>query len=206
MSALWNDVTLPIARHVRRRPVGALVVAALVSLGLGGCANAVMGAMTAMQADAERSQVEANKKPELTQLQTRELQTRRYDATDTTNILKVALAVLQDDGFVVTNANSDLGLLSASMNLHEKQVDDAGTAFMKGFFGIGVVSTQKWSTVESTVTVTPFGDETRVRMSARLSAISTNGGTQYQALTEPEFYQAFFTKLEKGLFIEREGL
>ena len=184
----------------------AALAAAILSIGLSGCANAISGALSAMKADNERSKMEANKKPEMTQLQIRSLQTRTYEGANTSKILRVALAVLQDDGFVVKNANSDLGLLSASKNLHEKTVDDSETAFMKGFFGIGSVSTQKWSTIEATVTVTPFGAKTRVRLSARLTAISSNGSSNYEALTDADYYQNFFTKLEKGLFIERQKL
>ena len=77
---------------------------------------------------------------------------------------------------------------------------------MKGFFGMGMISTEEWSTIETNVTVTLFGDKVRVRMAARLSAMSTSGATQYEQITEPEFYQNFFTTMEKGLFIEREQL
>lgn len=186
-------------------------LAVLLTASLGGCgavaSGVISGAVAAMTAEKERSEVESSKKPEMTQLQIRELQTRTYEEkAGRTKIMQVALAVLQDDGFVVQNANAEMGLLAASKNLHEKTVDDTGTAFMKGFFGAGSVSTQKWSTVEATLTVTPFGKQIRVRLSARLSASDSGGGTRYEAVTEATFYRAFFTKLEKGIFIEREKL
>ncbi|MCB2054878.1 MAG: hypothetical protein KDE35_11635 [Geminicoccaceae bacterium] len=177
-----------------------------VTLLLGGCGNVVSGTMAAMRADSERSEEESKKKPELTQLQIREMQTREYETDDTKQIQRVALAVLQDDGFVVANANTELGLLSASKNLHEKQVDDASTAFFKGFLGFWSISTEEWSNIETTLTVNPFGSRTRVRLSARLTAAGSDGSSNYEAITEPEFYQDFFTKLEKGLFIEREQI
>lgn len=194
--------------------IALISLAAFLSVALTGCEIALMaggraisGAVTAMQAEQERSEVEAGKKPEITQLQIREVQTRTYEEkAGRAKIMQVALAVLQDDGFVVQNANAEMGLLAASKNLHEKSVDDAGTAFMKGFLGRGSVSTQKWSTVEATLTVTPFGDKLRVRLSARLSATDSGGGTRYEAVTEAVFYRDFFTKLEKGLFIEKEKL
>jgi hypothetical protein len=46
--------------------------------------------------------------PEQTQLQIREIQTRTYDTHDTKAVLKTMLNVLQDDGFIVTEANTDL--------------------------------------------------------------------------------------------------
>ena len=173
---------------------------------LAGCGNVVSGTMAAFKADSDRSAEEAKKKPELTQLQIREMQTRTYEGADTMQVQRVALAVLQDDGFVVTNANTDLGLLSASKNLHDKQVDDTGTAFIKGFIGFWNISSEEWSDIESTLTVTSFGKDTRVRLSARLTATSSDGGATFEAITDPEFYQTFFTKLEQGLFIERQAL
>lgn len=182
----------------------AALCAAVVALG--GCANVVSGAVAAFRADSEQAELDANEKPELTQLEIRQMQTRDFATDDTRNIQRVALAVLQDDGFVVTNANTDLGLLSASKNLHDKQVDDTGTAFVKGFFGFWNIATDEWSSIEATLTVTPFGEQTRVRYSGRLSATSSDGRTNYEAIHEPEFYQDFFSKLEKGLFIEGQQL
>ena len=190
-----------------------LGVIVLYSTVFSGCVPLVIpvvaGALSATQAKSEQAKKDANKKPELTQLQTRELQTREYDYKDTNLILRVALAVIQDDGFVLRQSDADVGLLTASKNLHETNVDDSGTAFVKGFMGIGGVSSQKFSTVEVNVTVTPFGEKTRVRLSARLSSseYGTGGANiNYEAVTDPKFYQAFFAKLEKGLFIKQENL
>jgi hypothetical protein len=46
--------------------------------------------------------------PEQTQLQIRDIQTRRYDTHDTKAVLKTMLNVLQDDGFIISEANPDL--------------------------------------------------------------------------------------------------
>ncbi|MDD9999944.1 MAG: hypothetical protein OXQ89_19555, partial [Rhodospirillaceae bacterium] len=166
-------------------------------------------AITAMRAESERQAEDAKKKPELTQLQVREMQTREYEATVKERILPVTVAVLQDQGYVIGDANAELGLLSAQMRLHEKNVDDSQTAFMKGFFGMGLVSEEKWSTILVNTTVTTFGDKVRVRFAGRLSAMGfgmSGSNTEEEQITDPEFYREFFTALEKGIFIEREGL
>ena len=108
----------------------------LVSVNLSGCANLVTGALAMRKADSEQAKKDASQKPQLTQLQTRQLQTRNYQTEDTKIILQTALAVLQDDGFVVQNANVDLGLLAASKSLQDINVDSSGKAFLKGFFWI----------------------------------------------------------------------
>ena len=187
----------------------AVVLPLVAVLNTGGCANVLSGALTSMQAESERSAEEAKKKPAMTQLQIRQIQTREYEAALKSRVLPVAVAVLQDQGYVISNASPELGLLSASMQLHEKNVDDAGTAFVKGFFGLGLISEQKWSTILVNTTVTEFGDKIRVRFAGRLSASGFGGTgmvTEEEQITDPEFYREFFAALEKGLFIERESL
>jgi len=198
-------------QHVSGK-LGVLAIVALF-ISLSGCAFAPAmisgvagGAVSASQAEKERSEEAAKQKPKMTQLQVRELQTRTYDNMDKNKILQVSLAVLQDDGFTVTNANTEMGLLAATKQLSEKKVDDSGTAFIKGFLGGGPISEQKFQHIEATLTVVPFGEQTRVRLSLRLAASSSRGEFNYTAVSEPEPYQDFFAKLEKGLFIKREGL
>ncbi len=49
--------------------------------------------------------------PQKTQLQIREFQTRSYETKDAKMVMKSLLNVLQDDGFIVKNANVELGLI-----------------------------------------------------------------------------------------------
>ncbi len=55
--------------------------------------------------------------PLQTQLQTREFQTRSYETNDMKMVMKALLNVLQDDGYIVKNANVDLGLLTATKEI-----------------------------------------------------------------------------------------
>ena len=191
----------------------AMIFLLIVAVGTSGCLYGaeyvVGGAIAASRANKERAAQQANKKPQMTQLQKRQLQTREYETVEKNRILEVAVQVLQDDGFVISNANTELGLLSASKELHKRDVDDAGNAFVKGMFSMGAasVSSDEFSAIETNLTVTSFGDErVRARMAARLSKTSTTGQIRYEQITEAKFYQDFFTQLEKGIFIEQEGL
>ena len=185
-----------------------LLVTAVGTNGCYGASYVVGGAISAARASNERSRLAANKKPEMTQLQKRKLQTREYEAVEKTRVLEVAVQVLQDDGFVISNANTELGLLSASKDLHKREVDDTGTAFVKGMFSMGYsnISSDEFSAFETNLTVTQFGEKVRARMAARLSRTSTNGKMQYEQVMDARFYQEFFTQLEKGIFIDQEGL
>ena len=190
----------------------AIIFLLVVAIGTSGClygaGYAVGGAISAARASNARKDLAANKKPEMTQLQKRKLQTREYESVKKTRVLEVAVQVLQDDGFVISNANTELGLLSASKDLHNREVDDAGTAFVKGMFTMGYsnISTDEFSAFETNPTVTQFGERVRARMAARLSRTSTGGKIQYEQVTDAKFYQEFFTQLEKGIFIDQEGL
>lgn len=197
--------------HSKRHLLIILMLFSYVLVNVNGCANVVLGAMSAKRAGDTKAKEDAKKGPEMTQLQMRQLQTRSYDIEDSKRVLQVALAVLQDDGYVVENANTDLGLLTASKSLRDVDVDDTGTAFLKGFLGVGFggVSSTEYSLIRVSVTVTQHGTKTRIRYAPRLSATAVGSGGVDQTekvITEGEFYQGFFTKVEKGLFIEREGI
>lgn len=139
--------------------------------------------------------------PEKTQLQIREIQTRTFDTTDTKAVLKTMLNVLQDDDFIITEANSDLGLLSASKDV---DVQTKGAAFWGAFFDI---SWEKNATVEATANVSEFGPVTRVRVNFQQKVHDSYGKvSRVEQIDEPAFYQEFFTKVDKGLFIQKEKL
>ena len=52
-----------------------------------------------------------------TQLQVREAQSRLYDVSDMKLVMKAVMNTLQDDNFIVQQANVDLGLLTAQKEL-----------------------------------------------------------------------------------------
>jgi hypothetical protein len=56
--------------------------------------------------------------PKKTQLEIRAMQTRSYDTKDVKMVMKAVMHSLQDDNFIIQQANVDLGLLTA-----QKEVD-----------------------------------------------------------------------------------
>lgn len=68
--------------------------------------RAIAGGATVAAVKAGRS---ASEKTQKSQLEIRELQTRVFDTPDSVGVLKTMLSVLQDDGFIVTQANTELG-------------------------------------------------------------------------------------------------
>jgi ribosomal protein S8 len=142
--------------------------------------------------------------PEKTQLQIREFQTRTYETNDTKMVMKAMLNVLQDEGFIVKNAVVDLGLLSA-----EKQVDveSKSEAFWAAFFLGAQATWKKAYIIECSANVSEFGTQTRVRVNFQSKILDNKGGIrEIKQIEDEKYYQEFFSKVDKGIFIQKEKL
>jgi len=187
-----------------------------IILALGACANA------------------PEPKPQKTQLEIRELQTRSYDTKDVKMVMKAVMHALQDNNFIVQQADVDLGLLTA-----QKEVDlESSEGFSWGkALAIGAVvvavgaaivilgkgdrsnsnrsgssyrhepSFKKSPITEASANISEFGDQTRVRLNFRLKILDNKGGTaEVKQIDDPKFYQNFFSTLDKAVFLAKENL
>lgn len=154
--------------------------------------------------------------PEKTQLQIREFQTRQFETDDENLVMKAVINVLQDDGFILKNAVVDLGIITATKELdlarssHSKSED-----FWANFFDSvhdspktsNQQSYKKFKVVESSVNVTQYGKRTKVRANFQAKIIDNNGkALEVYAVDDPKFYQEFFAKVDKGIFLQKQGL
>jgi hypothetical protein len=63
------------------------------------------------------------------------------------------------------------------------------------------------SIVECTTNVSLFGSVTRVRANFAVKSMNNKGGVcDVYTIEDPKFYQEFFSKVDKGIFIEKEGI
>ena len=114
------------------------------------------------------------------------------------------LNVLQDDGFMIQNANVELGLLSAYKDMN---VESAGDKFWSTVWLGKNTRWKKNSRIDCTANVSEFGKNTRVRVTFQEKILDNKGEVaKLELINDPSFYQAFFTKVSKGLFIQTEGL
>lgn len=140
----------------------------------------------------------------MTQLQLRQIQTRTLPTGDTKLAMKALLNVFQDEGYVVKNVDGDLGLLVASK---EVSVEQAGTKFWSKFFWGANALWEQHALIEASATLTGAGDEHRFRVNFQKKVLNNHGlvaGVEH--IVDEEFYQDFFSKVQKALFIEREML
>jgi hypothetical protein len=142
--------------------------------------------------------------PQKTQLEIREFQTRTYETNDSKMVMKSLLNVLQDDGYIVKNANVELGLLSASK---EVDIESKGEAFILSLLAGHEARWKKNSIIECSCNVGEFGKLTRVRVNFQLKVMDNKGGViKVETIEDPKFYQEFFAKVDKGIYIGKQRL
>lgn len=145
------------------------------------------------------------KAPQKTQLEIRQIQTRIYQVKDKSLVMKAMLNVLQDDDFIIQQVNMDLGFFNAQK---EVDVENAGEKFWQTFWwGKAYATYSKNQIIDATANISEFGDEMRVRVNFRVKVMNNKGGVEIvRQIDNPEYYQEFFAKVDKGIFIEKEQI
>lgn len=153
-------------------------------------------------------------------LEMRQMQTRIYDDTTELQILSASSAVLQDLGYAIDEVERDLGLLSASKRADATSeaeivgkialdIADCLLTFLLGCENDSYQSSKDVQDVRMTLVVLPDADlENRHRVRLTMQRfVWDRGGSLYEKETihDPTVYQAFFDKLNKSVFLEREG-
>ena len=145
------------------------------------------------------------RKPEQpkTVLEKRAVQTREYETGDFKMVMKAIINVLQDEGFMVSNTELDLGLITAKKHLNIKS-----NVFSIVFLRDNNETYNKTNVIECNIQVSQRGKElTRVRVTFQQTILNNNGSiSNVNHINNPSFYQTFFGKIDKGIFIEKEGV
>ena len=143
-------------------------------------------------------------KTEKTQLQIRSIQTRTYETLESKLVLKAMLNVLQDDGFIVKTAVPELGLLTATKEIDIENASESIPAFL---FGGANARWKKNSIIEATCNISDFRDGCKVRVNFTQKILDNLGGIlAIRQIYDQKFYQAFFLKVDKSIYIQRMGL
>jgi hypothetical protein len=163
--------------------------------------------------------------PAKTQLEVRQFQTRTFDTPDTKLVMKAMLNVLQDDGYVVKNAVVDLGLITAEKEIDLAPGRSGTTGNVFGGVGGGVIigggrrggiilggpqtppSFPKSEMRDFTGNVSEFGAQTKVRVSFQRKVLDNRGDVvEVQPIDDAAFYQDFFSRMDKSLYLQQEQL
>jgi len=174
----------------------ALYIASCVSLSLlifGGCGVTEVPGMVLGKKAKQKSQLEI-----------REMQTRVFDINDCEMVIKTMLDVLQDDDYIIEQVNVGMGFFNASK---EANAEDGLEKFWKVFWWGGMATYKKNSIIDCTANVSQFGEKVKVRANFRVKFMNNRGGVEFVSqIDNPKFYQDFFSKVDKGIFIEKEGI
>lgn len=142
--------------------------------------------------------------PPKTQLQIREIQSREFDTQDSKLVMKSMMNVLQDEGFIIKNAVLDLGLLNAERT---EDIENRSHARMMYMLGGNEARWNKQTVLEASANVSEYGNKTRIRINFQIKKIDNFGHpVDTETILDSIYYQSFFDKVSKGVFIQQENI
>jgi len=154
-------------------------------------------------------------------LELREIQSRTYDDVTDIEILSASSAVLQDLGYALDEVEKELGVLSASKRADAgsdaekigKLALDAFDCLITIFLGCenkSYASSKDVQDIRMTLVVLPEPAKEqsyRVRLTMQRLVWALNGDLlKQETINDAAVYQAFFDKLSKSVFLEKEGV
>lgn len=160
----------------------------------------------ALPVNAQKRQAETIITP-MTQLEKRQFQTRTYESSDKALVMKAMLNVLQDEGFIVYNANPLLGFI---YGVKDFDTSDPNIDISKEF-GLSK-SRLNWNgvkvaTIETTANVTEYGKSMRVRVNFKRKLLNIYGNAQFiDDVNDETYYQDFFSKVDKAIFLQKQKI
>jgi hypothetical protein len=152
--------------------------------------------------------------PPLAPLELRQAQTRTFDSAAPRLVLEAVVNVLQDQGFVIRQAEPELGLVTAVTEWRSGRRNE-GLRVLKWVAALPTwgasllipAGRDEVSTIEAVVNVTPEAERTRVRLSLTARVTDDKGfARRVSPVDDPASYRKLFASLDKALFLEKEGL
>lgn len=141
-------------------------------------------------------------------LELRALQTRSYEATNSKAVMQALLDTMQDEGFRIGRTEPELGLIVGEKD----SISKPGTAkkMLRTYLMIatyGAVDLHRDSVLVATAQVSESGGNVKVRVGLQLRVLDTGGRVaRAQTVEDGRAYQALFARLDKSLYLQREGL
>ena len=135
--------------------------------------------------------------PTMTPLEIQALQSREYESTKEV-VFPSVLSVLQDEGYTITNADIQTGLISAE----SPATSDTGNDFWSDLFSSDVTTN---SQTKVTAFIEQIGDTTNARLNfVEVIQTSSERGQTDRAdtpITDGQLYEIVFDKIENAIFV-----
>lgn len=144
------------------------------------------------------------------QLELRNIQSKTINFTNTDFIIKALVQVLQDDEYTIENLDSSVGYFMATKALDAgkekyefKLYDIYYPIAVYKYLSLG----RNIAEVKSTISVRGYDKNSKVRASFKIQISKENGKVvSIKTIDDPKFYQEFFAKVDKALFLEKNNL
>ena len=138
-------------------------------------------------------------------LRLRQLQTREYGTGNGSLVMRAVIGSLQDEGFVVTSADAQLGLVNARLEApHDESRSRRDQR--RYWFAAGEPGGSAVTRLDAAITVTPLGETTRVRLGFVSRIADAGGGLRTYTVEDPEIYRSMFSRLDRAVFYELQRL
>lgn len=176
--------------------------------------HAIPAALALFLGACASSQPYALPAPAHSPLELRQVQTRAFDDVDARLVMKAALNALQDEGYVIRQADAELGLVTAVIEWQSRKANK-GLRLLKWVaavptYGAALLlptGSNEFSAVEANVNVTQEAARTRVRISLVSKVTEKNGSVRSVRPVENLLaYQALLGRLDKAVYLQKEGL
>ena len=137
-------------------------------------------------------------------------QTRLYENTDRRAVLVALVQGLQDAGFQVAQVDFEAGFVAA--NAERVEGKEAATFVKQMLWPYALVfprlfGNKKHTVIEATGTVVDEGGGQRLRIVCRTKILDNEGVVKkVHEFDDLVFYQELFARMDKALFLTREGL
>jgi hypothetical protein len=140
---------------------------------------------------------------EMSQIETRQLQSRTYDSSDTIEAIKSVIAALQDEGYLIDNANETLGVVTASRE--DGTEIDGAKVYAEGYTYNGSYETVQRTIVSASIS--QVAGKLKIRINIVRKAFNQNAGVIWSVpIQDAAQYQRLFSKVDKSLFLNREEI
>jgi len=172
------------------------------------------------------------------QLEIRQFQTKYFEVNDKTIITKAVINTLLDEGFIINNANNELGIITAekgydiNKDYESEKSNNIWSLIIVGaviILTLGLIlliskdkksDNQKDNTndkrdyqttyeknkiIQATINISEFSNGFKVRAVFQSKILNNRGEiVTIEQIEDINFYQKFFEKLEKSIFLQKE--
>lgn len=141
---------------------------------------------------------------------------RKYETLDEKKIVQASAGALQDLGFTIDKSEMDLGVIVSSKNRSAVSVGtatlaitaDVASALFGGYSNL-YGQTDKEQKIEASVVINPSLSDKAIVVRIKFQRVvwnQTGQVSRFETIKDPQYYQDFFERLTKAVFLEEHKI